>query len=787
MEPQALFSGRLLTKDSPRAPEPPSFRGKLYPSQAAVLYRMMLLEREQCIPICEDTGETEVLIFNAGSLTTPFASGKTVVITALIAAEKPPRRSAPRLNLPGDGCTSRDISTVEGSSGSGSRGRPGSRRSRSARDNFGSSQAPFATFEWIPDRVIQSTLVVAANSVLSHWEATIREFAPHLTYFTVDSTERLREYVRLVQAGAHSNFHLVLLKMGPMAFATEQAKKNSSLTALCHCLPGFVWDRLVIDDYDTIPIPRSAQLPPAFFTWYVSATRRSSLSAVSLPECPDGELTPETLESMLGQILPGGWPTVVSVRDSLLVTNLRVNCTEEFQNANFVLPAPTITDYRFARPVSLQLLNGIDLSPEAQEALNAGAVHTAAELLGFHCRTPAELAARVLSKHKDAFTKATSELAALSAAEAELRRRQLFKEICATHVSQILTAIRSKAYTGARSEKLDAWVPPEYGYGPRFETDTLAFREKRKELIETSGRALERLRENAQEGECQVCLLPWDEVGGDPDFVPKSGGGGVPKARTYIMNCCQTLLCPVCVTTRGPGGQKQFVKECPNCFQPLFRKGKCAILAMDADINIADCSVGAPASDGTDDPPSAEQQAAPQTTAPTPEEAVDGAWKKFGRDAKIRALLQLIEGLDVTAKSRAPGTQIPGLIGNNGPTIAGAPGESLRFLLFSQHPESTTRIVEALDHCGIPNGILKGHRSKKDKAIHRFRFSTAAREVLIITGSEDCSGIHLPECTDQIYFHKMLTEEVSAQLAGRAQRYGRRASLRVHNLLYEDE
>jgi hypothetical protein len=765
MNSRKLFSSRLLTEESPRAPDPPSFRGQLFPSQAAVLHRMLLMEREQRMPIIPGKAAPgkggSVLAFNGGSLTTPFASGKTVVISALVATEVPPRRVPPILNLPEVERSGIDISTVADLPATTS-----SRR-RTARPGFGLSDTPFATFEWIPDRVIPSTLVVAANSVLSHWEETLGRFVPHLSCFTIDSVDRLREYVTLVQSGAHANYHIVLLKMGVMAFQTADCKKNSSLTALCYSLPGLIWDRLVIDDYDTITIPKSARLPPAFFTWYVSATRRSTLSSVSLGMA-EPALTPEYLGRYLDPILPGGWPAIVSVRDALLASNLCVNCSEKFQNSNFVLPAPVIMDHRFNRPNSFKLLQGLDISPEVQEALNAGAVHTAAELLGFSCRTPAELASRVLNKHKIAFTLAVDEQHAITSVEAYLKSRMSRKEILVKHVTLILTCIR-EGWRPTLTQPIPSTIPDDVGFGPRFSELAEPFWEKRELLRDNSGRALERLRENAREGECQVCLLPWADAPVDSDG---------PASKTYIMNCCQTLLCTICVTAAGADG-KQFVRECPNCFQKLFHDGKCHILAMSSDIKLEDVEF-VPESEVAEETP----------TTPKPTDAasrIEEAWKQFGRDEKIRALLQLVEGYPISAGTVEPGKPIAGLLGNDGPIIDRPDAATRRFLLFSQHPESTARILEVLGLCEIPCAVLNGRRSEKDRLIHRFRSSMAPREVLIITASKDCAGIHLPECTDQVYFHRMLSGEVNAQLAGRAQRHGRRASLRIHNLLYSDE
>jgi len=725
------------------------------------------MEREQRMPVVNDDTEHAALVFNAGALTTPFASGKTVVILALVASVDHPRRvpmivGLPELLEP----VNADLSTVHGC-GLPRRDELTTRRGVGARSPFGEPRhragstmmcPPDVLLEWFPDRVIPSTLVVASNSVLSHWEATMHTFLPHLSCFTIDTVERLREYIRLVQKGQHCNFHVVLLKMGEMAYQIAGHKKSNTLSAVSLGLPGFVWDRLVIDDYDTIRVPKAARLPPAFFTWYVSATRRSTMCGVVLDD-PHFPMTQDSLGVHLDSLLPGGWPAIVAVRDWLLATNLTVNCTAAFQDANFVLPAPIVVDYGFNVPRGLALLKGVDISPEAQEALDAGAVHTAAELLGFNCSNPVELAARVLNKHKDHYAKAKSELDALEHVRGCLKNRTLtYKKILAQNVPPILTAIR-EGWRPASHADVPPCVPTDVHFGDKFDKACLDFEIKRQKICTTSRRTLDRLCENAAGGECQVCLMPWESTADSSN-------------KTYVMKCCQLLLCKACVTTRE--GNNKFVRECPNCFKPTFTKDKCTILAMDSNINVQDIKL----EDIT------EQAAIPAAHPTSTHGSIDDAWRKFGKDDKLRALLQLIEGSIIQYASSEPGSEIPGVIGNDGPLIPLPPDSNHRFLVFSQHPESTNRILDALSFCNFKAAMLKGTRAAKDKMISKFRNSTAPREVLIITASRDCAGIHLPECTHQIFFHKMLSKDVSAQLAGRAQRHGRRASLLVYNLFY---
>lgn len=758
-----LFERTLLDEDSPRASPPPSFQGELHSSQAAVLHRMLQLEATQLLSVVDEYDNPKALSFNAAVLSTPFASGKTVDILALIAYDIPPRKTLPHLLTPGYDSSS-DVSSVN-------RALHNVSRSASRQAEFGASvNMPGILLEWVPTRHIPSTLVVAATSVISHWEETIRTFVPHLTYFIIDGVERLRAYLGLVAAGRHVDYHLVLLKTGTVVTKLPGSSSTiQTLTALCRHLPAYVWDRLVIDDYDTIVLPRAAHLPAAFFTWYVSATRRS------LPTRTPGlklgwEITrPEAVgDAVFRMLAGGGWPAINAVHDMLLATTLAVRCVDRFHNANVKLPAPTVTDYILKAPPMLALFNGVNMPAAAQEALNSGAVHAAAEILGFSCNTLAELAGRVLSKHKETYEKARRELAALDYFEAMLARAAPeATELTTSQAGALLTAIRKGWLAG---EPLPAEIDTGRRAGENYAALAREFREARETQIATHSRAIERLRENAAEGECQVCLLPWAEL---------AAGG-----KKYVANCCQTMVCGTCISTTANGGKNQFVDECPNCFAKLFGDDGPRIIAMNADIELEELT------------PDLLDAAGPAAAPPTPAcgaaegiaERITRVWKAFASDPKIRALLQLVAGLPLEEVDVRPGSRVPGLLGNDGAVVPLAPDAPRRVLIFSQHTESTRRIKEALKGCGLPcavlGGVGRGQRLMKDRAITAFRTSQEPLEVLIITASKDCPGIHLPECTDQIFFHRNGSPEVAAQLAGRGQRYGRTASMRIHNLLY---
>lgn len=825
-----FFRKTDLTKNSPLGTNPPYFQGTLYPPQAAVLARMQAMEQQQVLGMQNDADEYIAVTFNAGLLSAPFAFGKTVVVAALIASEQPPRKVPPSLNLPDqypiiNGAV-HDITIISNGQPSHAMSR---RRHQTTRSAFATvvdfERCPSLSLEWYPQRHIQSTLVLVSNSVMSHWRDTIAQFVPHLSIYLIDGIRYLREYARMTRTGEHTDYHAVILKIGSTTMLVDGNKTSmSTLTAINTLLPGVIWDRVVLDDFDTVPIASSATLPPAFFTWYVSATRRMTLATVKSP----GSISmddPVQIHQALTHIVPGGWPASAATRDDFLFSTLQVNCNREFRESHFVLPAPRVVDYSLKSSSMLQLFQGLDLPDDVQEALNSGAIGTAARRLGFDCASPAELASRVLDKNKTDLLESSSALGALDVVTAELKRRAAepepglkSKPISLTEARHVMIAVRK----GWRPDEklLPDCVAPGSVFAEAYTTGEEEYRAHLTEMRGRTGRALERLRENASEGTCQVCLLPWDlcdapekvdaAAGAAPDAAAAAdaAAGAAPDAapppNRFVANCCQTLICATCVTRQDVYGRgtRRFLDECPNCFSKILKKvdGKpeCLIIALGADIQLEQLTVENLAEEtAADDEPPPPANSNPQTEAEWQEKLTE-VWKAFGKDDKIRALLQLVVGLVPKCEEQRPGSPIQGLMGNDNPVI-GEPYSSeilmdvqpiRRYLVFSYHLESTKRILEAFDAAGIPATRLGGRRegrSGKDQALRTFRKSQKPREVLIITASKDCAGIHIPECTDEIFYHRVRNQDVAAQLAGRAQRPGRKNSLRIHNLLYPNE
>jgi SNF2 family DNA or RNA helicase len=102
-----------------------------------------------------------------------------------------------------------------------------------------------------------------------------------------------------------------------------------------------------------------------------------------------------------------------------------------------------------------------------------------------------------------------------------------------------------------------------------------------------------------------------------------------------------------------------------------------------------------------------------------------------------------------------------------------------KFLIFSAYDESFEPICRVLKENKISYAMLKGSTKTIQKNIDMFK--TGKLQVIFLNSNFNGAGINLQETTDMILYHKM-PQSTYRQIIGRAERIGRKESLRVHHL-----
>ena len=761
--PLSLFSQFVADERGPRAAGPAYFGARMYPQQAAVVARALEMEQTRVLPFVRETKGAfgmppapYCVEFDAGSIRCPFGSGKTVVVCALVASRTLPRPAPAMFNLVTrpmyDG--EKVMLKVDASAG----------LNEEHSLWFSDTRVPPVLLERHTPRAVPATLVIVSSGVFDQWLESVERFVPGSTCFAVTGRAAMVELARMVSTGEAAKLDMVIVKTGTMSMEFDGHRKqrvvpdgSGGVRASVHVtylLPRMLpvtWARLVLDDFDTLAVPSSAVLPVAHFTWYVSATRRPGV--VQCITAQQGDLQKDEVQKYaMSRFAPGTWPMTAAASDDVVMVTLAVNSPDTFKDA---LPAPDYTVYRFMPAGALKLLSGVIFAPKLIEAVSSGAPKFVGGEVGTVCRTDAEVVLAVLSTESSKFRVATHKREALKAVRRALCDRAADGLEGARRVS-------AGALRRACADINRGWLPTSSPLPPSvpdcatledgtnfFENATEKFSAKLEEAIKTHGRTLDRLRENMQDGDCQVCLLPYGDC-----HTPQDSA-------TYIMNCCQIVVCPVCV--RGGDVTASFVAHCPHCRRAVAAE---TVIRLDASVDLA--AVQNVTHERAIDVVLEEGAAAPAPPA----------------DAKMGGLLELLAGRAPACSSTSRGAAFDHLVGAHGPYVPADAHGPRKVLVFASLRESAARIRRSVEETGIPAPVLGGTSSKKSSTVSQFRNSRAPLAVLVVTGVQDSAGVHMPEVTDVVFFHRVWCTDVGSQLVGRAQRPGRAASLRVHQFVY---
>jgi hypothetical protein len=727
--PHYLDAVTPLTENSPRAPTPPGFKGKLWEPQATVLQAMLDLEKRPFLRLRLAHGEGDyqpLLRVKTARLAEKLSFGKTVVAIALICASKAPRAFPSPATLVSVGGAAENVLTRRYS--------PGGR-------------GAMALAEIKYPRLIRATLVIVGTSVMTQWENAIRKFAPHLKTYTIENVRSLKSFSKVFKSPEMDSIDIVLLKAGRVTTSfvvagekKPRGKQRAISTALSRVTEGYSWARSIIDDYDTIPLASDDYFLPALFTWVVSATARHSVIS---QYARAGDTVQEFLRENIRV------RTLQPAFDAQFKTVLKLCCTTKYIENHL---DAKVAEYRVIVVKgghAAVVLRDLGVPQDALEMIAAGAIETASERLGIKVSTVGELVERILNKKVELYKRAITVLDRIEKIEEKASSSQ--GESISGDEANALRAMAKRGSDEAMDEALEHMVGRS---SSKLAAAMKSLRKWADGQIEKFGGELARMRENVKQGHCQACMVPIE-------------------GETYIMNCCQILVCGYCVLAENG---KTFIKKCPNCARPI--NPKLGLICVSSDLKATEMLSDKPLLKEKKKP---EKQVENQQS-PGAEDPVYGKWRE---QMRLRALLQLIRGDPVSClKDEKVDPFVKDLLQGR-VSVPLPPKAPKKFLIFTMYVESARRISEALAELKIAYVHLRGSRKKKDAAIEAFK--RGGINVMLATSSKDCNGIHLPEVTHVVLYHHHVNTHIEKQAIGRAQRVGRKYSLQVVKLLNEGE
>jgi len=762
----SIFCATPLTAADPRAVTPRGFKGELWAPQATLVKAMETLEARQVLHLepyrrpAGGAGPERViprrLEVRAALVGEPFSFGKTVAFVALICATRTPRAYPAPLARPAMDCDS-CVNYLEVA-------RYTFRGSEYAFDCKGRASLPLLRQHGT--RLIRATLVIAASSVISQWERILEDFAPSLRYDTIDDVRGLRRVAEALgdpdpQTGIAA-LDVILMKAGKVttSFVVPgegplEGKQRPLTVALRMLTEGYVWARVVIDDYDTIPFMSDDVLVPALFTWVISATRRRTTALSTRRYYAEGKTPGEYIRAN------SSYPILGFSLNDLYENVLKLRCDPAYVEAHISTTRVRYRRIKVAGGNAVRLLQDLGVDEAILEMAAAGAVETAAERLGIKASSVGDLVGRVLRKRLDKYRKAArlhSRAARVREAAEAPGRPEPDPRILA-----VVPAAIEKA-----SEAQFAALLGHLGPSKALRRTLEAVEARAAKGLETYGGQLQRMRDNIREGDCQVCMLGLE-------------------GECYVVNCCQTVICGDC-TLVGSKKKRRFITRCPNCARDVRPKEDLIFIGegLDLEASLDDRALL-----------EGEEEAPPEPDGPAgeppggPGASREAFYKGLAEDPRLRALLQFALGdpVECLADEEVPAF-VTGLLEGKRDAPP-PPGTRRKIIIAAMHSESTAKISRALAEAeagfgGPRHVVFQGTRKRRDAAVAEYEDPEGA-EIFLLTSAASCSGLHLPWTTHFVEYHRHVDTEIAKQLIGRAQRVGRTVNLEVIALASEGE
>lgn len=382
---QAVF-GQELTETASRAPQPSWIQTPLLPHQSAVVAAALQLEQaKQGITVGALPGDSEGGLFFApyGILADPVGTGKSLIALSLVKAPTPEPRYSEFIARGGSLGDGRDVGLL---------------RQRTQTSLFLSGITLVPT---------TASLFIIPHPIIHQWEAYLKRDAPALKVAVIKKR--------------HEGTALDLSKLNDL----DAVFISSTIyTQVRHRFHNVLWQRLFIDEADSIHISNGHDELNACFYWFITASFMNLLFPkgsllnlrVGYPPLPD---TPAWIQQRVAKLV--GPTGVLSLHglghqnlvrrlcgdhDFLYINSATIQSTrqilhasESFIAASFPSPAVRHTNLLCATPPNISVLQKF-ITPEMLDRLNAGDLDGALEMAGMSAGSKTEITTAVTASLK---------------------------------------------------------------------------------------------------------------------------------------------------------------------------------------------------------------------------------------------------------------------------------------------------------------------------------------------------------------------------------------------------
>lgn len=769
----SILSYVACTENDPEVDTPDSFKLPLYDYQKKEVYRILDIEAKRYVAVNSDKNfnsanptDPIALVTSSCRMDSPYGSGKSIIALAVIASRPPNAMFNGNSSIVG---ADQNIT---------------SDNHRVFHRKMIAKKVPKYTgfrTEIVRkyEKVIPCSIIVVCSAVFNQWIECISTFT-NMKVYAIKEFHSLKQFYELYKNDLISSYDIIIIKNGSVTsnfrlddepLEEDDAQIRPIINVVGKILKGAACSWLFYDDFDTIRLPAGSRTLNALFTIYVSTSNNQEHKAQKTGY--DSHGSDKVYRTINEMILDNLDPLIsLTTHDTVLNSNFAVHSDQDFIEARARLPKFTIKTSVSVNPnnkiIGLFGAFGTEDGNVIMEALNADAINTVAEQVGIKCDpTPSAIFEKLLN---DKYTKYEHDCLVLdcndkySSVYPELELPEHPKEV---HTTRELDAIKKKIIDTAKSfadtkerdiDDDDIATTIEYSSDavePVFEQINDEFSAKK----EIDGRAINNVKENLREGECGVCLLDLDDI--------------------VIVTCCNHTVCGSCIkdafkfrntTVRKNGKSHSAVMgKCPHCMANVDISKDLIYITRGIDIdeliNASGVEVVEEIEEESED--SEEQVDIYQTENP-----------------KLKNLYDIIHSRDIP-KAQPSGYVLKNLL--NGPADKPWPiTNPKKVLVFANYNETIDNVADFLTLHGIKHMQLQGSPDEITALVNEFR-DLQETSVMLINSNKICAGLNLQFCSDIVFFHRLINQEVEAQVAGRAQRVGREFNLGIWFLLYENE
>ena len=636
--------------------------------------------------------EKRICDTHIGVLSEPYGSGKTFIIMGLIACQQVPPNKTIMKNIKIRNCS--------------------------------------FVVEQTYKNVVNPTLIFCSATVLVQWEEAIKNNT-NFKYYVISDVWGLRKLYKVMKENVTSlsEYNIILIKNKHITVNFEfdgyiepkvNNKRHKNIIYLLSNMSinlGITWGRVILDDFDTIYDGTTkiySSFPPALFTWLVSGSFIDVKFEID-------SMTNVPLETFLDHFSSPSEMKLVSLN------RYNVSCDIKFTEKCVNTGVPEFRICEFINPAenAIKLISMFGDNNSTIKMLNSDAIETAAANAGIKCTNVNQIFEKLLADKYVSYKRAAD-------MEAFINKNAFNNQLPSPPIFMDRPSPTYDIFDLRSFRKI------EYNY-PDLEHILNDEKIKCIQEKEKSGKAIKRVKDNIEEGVCEICS---NDI----------------EAETAIINkCCGVLLCGICGVSISLKNRK-----CDKCrFSPL---GVDDVIFIGEGFDLTNI-------------------------------VQDNFDYSFDREIIITELPQEKKATKIETLIKILNDEIPPyqvkkirvdkkvLMGTK--QLPFAPNEERRYVIFASFNEAINDIIKKLNDEKISFITMKGTAHEMGRILEDF--NDGKIKVLLLKTSKNCAGINLQFATDIIFTHKIMESGLEGQAIGRMQRIARKYRATIWYLLYQNE